>query len=114
MRRTTVVALILTLGTFAWSGTVSAATSEPFDAQFRQHFGRGVGAASDPCAVAFCGTGRVVGYGDAVLTIIVTGSVPISLPGCGFALAVTGDATIELGDASSLYLERGRHVLSTG
>jgi hypothetical protein len=82
-----------------------ASATETFEAQFRQRFGRGVGAFSGPAAVAFCGTGQVVGYGEAELTIVATSAEPTSAPGCGLALAVTGIATIELEDGSTLVLD---------
>ena len=102
--------VIVTLATSA-----GATVTVSFDAQFRQHFGRGVGASSGPCDIAFCGSGQVMGYGDAELTIIVTSADPIALSGCDFALAVTGTATIQLTDGSRLVLdETGTYCLPGG
>jgi hypothetical protein len=55
--------------------------------------------------VAFCGIGRIVGYGEAEMTLFATSVLPTSVAGCGFALAVTGVATIELPEGSTLTLE---------
>ena len=89
-----------------------AAAGNGFEAQFTQHFGRGVGADSGPCALAFCGSGLVVGYGQAELTLVATSVVPTSADGCGFALAVGGTATIELQDGSVLlFNEAGIYCL---
>ena len=104
MRRFALILVLSTsLSTFA--APADATATEALDAQFRQHFGRGLGASTGPCAIAFCGNGHVVGYGNAELTLVATSSVPISLTGCGFALAVTGIATIELQDGDTLVLE---------
>jgi hypothetical protein len=57
----------------------------------------------------------VVGYGEAELTIVVTSVVPASVAHCGFALAVSGTATIELEDDSTLVLdETGTYCLPGG
>jgi hypothetical protein len=114
MRRLVVV-LSLSLMASVSTGSVMAATSSIFEARFTQHLGRGTGAFSGPCDIAFCGTGQVVGYGEAELTIVATGAEPTSAPGCGFALAVTGIATIELEDGSALALdEAGIYCLPGG
>ena len=47
-------------------------------------------------------SGRIVGYGEAELTIVTTSVVPTSVAGCGLALALTGAATIELQEGSTL------------
>jgi len=97
------------------TGHTAASVPANFQAQFTQHFGRGAGAAGGSCAAAFCGTGQVVGYGEAELTIVVTRVVPASVVHCGFALAVTGTATIELEDDSALVLdETGTYCLPGG
>lgn len=97
------------------AGPAIGAVTDDFQAQFTQHFGRGIGAVSGQCAVDFCGSGRVVGYGEAELTIIATSAVPTSVLGCGFALAVTGSATIALQDGSTLLLdEAGTYCLPGG
>ena len=89
-----------------------AAAGDRLQAQFTQHFGRGVGADSGPCVVGFCGSGLVVGYGQAELTLIATSVVPTSADGCGSALAVGGTATVELQDGSVLLLnEAGIYCL---
>ena len=109
MRRWTLV-LPLSLVWLMLAGQAAAAV--PISAQFTQHFGRGEGASTGPCAIAFCGRGQVVGYGQAELTLVATGAVPTTANGCGFALAVTGPATIELPDGSTLLLdETGTYCL---
>jgi hypothetical protein len=114
MRRLVVV-LLVSLIASASARSAMAATSSRFEAQFTQHFGRGGGAFSGPCAIAFCGTGQVVGYGEAELTIVATSAEPSSTSGCGFALALTGIATIELEDGSALVLdEAGIYCLPGG
>ena len=56
-----------------------------------------------------------MGYGEAELAIVATSTAPISVIGCGFALAVTGTATIELQDGSTLILdENGTYCLPGG
>ena len=101
--------LLIVLG---FAGSALGAVTDGFEAQFTQHFGRGIGAVSGPCTVAFCGSGWVVGYGEAELTIIATSTSSTSVPGCGFALAVTGSATIALQDGSTLLLdEAGTYCL---
>ena len=93
----------------------AAADTDGFKAQFTQHFGRGIGADGGPCAVAFCGGGQIVGYGKAELTLVATSVLPTSVAGCGFALAVTGAATIELQEGSTLLLEEaGTYCLPGG
>jgi hypothetical protein len=92
-----------------------AADTDGFKAQFTQHLGRGIGADGGPCAAAFCGIGRIVGYGEAELTLLATSVLPTSVAGCGFALAVTGAATIELPEGSTLMLEEaGTYCLPGG
>ena len=52
------------------------------------------GASSGSCAIDFCGTGRIAGHGAAELTLVATSTAATSITGCGFALVVTGTATI--------------------
>jgi hypothetical protein len=109
MRRLT---LVLALSLVSLMLAEQAAAAAPFTAQFTQHFGRGEGASTGPCAIAFCGMGQVVGYGQAELTLVATGAVPTTAAGCSFALAVTGSATIELLDGSTLLMdETGTYCL---
>lgn len=103
------------LGFLVLTDHATASVPANFQAQFTQHFGRGVGAAGGSCAEAFCGSGQVVGYGEAELTIVVASVVPASVAHCGFALAVSGTATIELEDDSTLVLdETGTYCLPGG
>ena len=103
VRRALIFAPLIIL--LAFASPAAEADSGDFQAVFTQHFGRGVGADTGPCAIAFCGGGLVVGYGEAQLTLTATSAVPTSAAHCGFALAVTGTATIELADGSTLVLD---------
>jgi hypothetical protein len=99
----------------ASAASAMASTTDTFEAQFRQHFGRGVGASAGSCAVDFCGTGQIAGYGEAELTLIATSTAVTSIAGCGFALVVTGTAKIRLEEASTLVLdEAGTYCLPGG
>jgi hypothetical protein len=112
MRRCT---LVLVLSVVPLMLAAPSTATGAFDARFTQHFGRGEGASTGPCAIAFCGIGQVVGYGPAELTLVATGAVPATAIGCGFALAVTGSATIEVADGSTLLLEEsGTYCLPGG
>jgi hypothetical protein len=78
-----------------------AETTVAFQAQFKESFGI---AASKPCDHFVCGTGTVVGFGDATTFFDLTSfTPPIEGTNCGL---FTGDQTITLvRDGSTLQLE---------
>jgi hypothetical protein len=78
-----------------------AETTVAFQAQFKESYGI---AASKPCDHFVCGTGTVVGFGDATTIADLTSfSPPIEGQNCGL---FTADQTITLvGDGSTLQLE---------
>jgi hypothetical protein len=80
---------------------VGAETSVAFQATFKESLGI---AASKPCDHFSCGTGTVIGFGDATTFVDLTSFIPpIEGTNCG---QVTADQTITLvGDGSTLLLE---------
>jgi hypothetical protein len=87
-----------------------AETTVAFRAEFKESFGI---AASKPCDHFVCGTGTVVGFGDATTLVDVTSfTPPIEGTNCGL---FTGDQSIMLvGDGSTLLLEISGRVCFPG
>jgi hypothetical protein len=91
-----VVLTFLVSGLAFTSGVVAATTQ--LNGQFTVHFGRGVGTSNAPCpADTFCGTGRLVGFGQATETVEFTSFEPIEGTSC---FAITFIETIELANGS--------------
>ena len=112
MGRTAFIALVLLMASAA---PAMASPTDAFEAQFRQHFGRGVelpaGRAPSTSAVPVGSPATA----PAELTLVATSTAATSITGCGFALVVTGTATIQLEDGSSLVLdEAGTYCLPGG
>jgi hypothetical protein len=104
MRRTIPLWVAAVLAVVVGSGFTQAARAETtvaFQAQFKESVGI---AASKPCDHFVCGTGTVVGFGDATTFADLTGfTPPIEGTNCGLA---TADQTITLvTDGSTLLLE---------
>jgi hypothetical protein len=60
MRRlATILAMMFVV--FAFARPAFATEADSFHAQFEQHCGRGLGASSGLCAIAFCGSGSSCG-----------------------------------------------------
>jgi hypothetical protein len=100
-----VVAFVGFVLTFAlvpvFAQAARAETTVAFQAQFKESFGI---AASKPCDHFVCGTGTMVGFGDATTIFDLTSfTPPIEGTNCGL---FTGDQTITLvGEGSTLLLE---------
>lgn len=109
-----VVALAGFVLTFAlapvFAQAARAESTVAFQAQFKESYGI---AASKPCDHFLCGTGTVVGFGDASTTVDLTSfTPPIEGTNCGLATAAQ-TITLE-GDDSTLQLEVGGTVCFPG
>jgi hypothetical protein len=104
MRRVVALAgfvLTLAVAPVLFAQAARAETTVAFQAKFKESFGI---AASKPCDHFVCGTGTVVGFGEATAFFDLTSfTPPIEGTNCGL---FTGDQTITLvGDGSTLLLE---------
>jgi hypothetical protein len=94
--RKLVALTVLAFGLVVTSGVATAATQ--LTGQFTVHFGRGVGTSNAPCAPeTFCGTGMLVGFGQATDTVEFTSFEPIEGTSC---FAITFIETVELANGT--------------